>query len=139
MSKLISKSRYIVYCIMQVIVSAILALTQRGTWEISSNTYDLIHGLSTALMIAIIAEIVIFIIDYRVFAQYSAKWKAAYFLPALIALMLDMVLILGKENWLFQLHEKVFISTLLSTAHIWGSILGVAWSIFLSMKRCALK
>ena len=134
-----SIARYVVYSAIQILISFILAMTQRTTWEVPSDIFDLIYSLSTALMVAVALEIVIFIVDFKVFLLYPTNMKALYFLIILIAVVLTLICASSKIDWLFQLHGKVFFSKALSIIHIWGSIIGLVWSIILMIKHYSLR
>ena len=119
---------------MQIIISFILTLTQKTTWEIPQKVLASVFHLGYGLKILMIIEIVIFVVDFKTFISYSLFWKLFYLLPISISLAFIFILSIGEVGILFHYRANVFLS-----ANIWGSIVGVLWSVILIIKHYSLK
>lgn len=126
--------RYSIFCIMQIIVSCILPFTQKVTWEIPQKTLESVYNLGHYLTILMIAEIVIFIADHRTFIAYPLFWKIFYLLPIVISFMFVFVFLFGDVAILFKHQARILLS-----ANIWGSIVGIIWSILLMTEHYNLR
>lgn len=133
-SLLLSITRYSIFCLMQIIISFILTLTQKTTWEIPQKVLDSVFHLGYGLKILMIIEIVIFVVDFKTFISYSLFWKLFYLLPISISLAFIFILSIGEVGILFHYRANVFLSE-----NIWGSIVGVLWSVILIIKHYSLR
>ena len=131
---LISISRYSIFCLMQIMISFIITLTQKVAWEIPQKVLDSVFHLGYGLTILMIIEIVIFVIDFRAFVTYPIFWKLFYLLPIAIALIFVFIFLFGNVHSLFQHHVDMLLY-----ANIWGSVIGVLWSVILIGKHYSLR
>ncbi len=131
---LISISRYSIFCFMQIVISFILTLTQKTTWEIPQKVLDSVFHLGYGLTILMIIEIVIFAVDFKMFVAYPIFWKLFYLLPIAISLIFVFILFFGNVHSLFHHHVDILLH-----ANIWGSVIGVLWSVFLIVKHYSLR
>lgn len=127
---LMSVFRYSIYTAMLIIISKMLSLTQQTTWEVPSSVMDSMCDLGYKLRLLTIVEIVLFVVDFRTFVFYPVFWKIIYIVPILASLGFIYINVYGNIGALFQYREE-----LLSTANIWGSIIGLIWSGLLMMMR----
>ena len=122
--------RYVVFGAILIIISHMLALSQRTTWEVPARVLGSMLNLSSLLQFAMAVEIALFLIDLEVFSRSSLFLKIAYLVPALFAFGFVAVFAGGNEVKLFRYHADILLS-----ADILGSIVAVMWSALLVAMR----
>lgn len=126
--------RYIILGAMMIIIAHMLALSQKTTWEVPTKVIDSICDLGYKLTILTCAEIILFILDFKAFKRYSVFRRIIYLIPVLVSLIFSGIYLFGNVGLFFEYHAEI-----LTTANIWGSVIGAVWAGMLMLKRGCIR